>query len=302
MDAIESKVQALNFTAILIFIMGIIMVFKGIQVVPQTKVFLIERFGKYRTTLNAGLNWIIPFLDHVSNKVDILERQLPQQSISIITKDNVEVVLKTIFFLRVVEASKATYRIQNMSSAVENAATSIVRSTGGELVLDDIQTSRQKINDRIKENLSKAAEIWGVEITRTEIVDVMVDEETKKAQRMQLNAEREKRAHIASAEGEKRSKELIADADLYIAKQKAEGIRAIAEAESYQTEIIAKAIADKGEPAIRFEMLKRQVEGLSQIASSGNTNTLIIPSEITGILGSWKTITEGIGLKEEKAS
>ena len=266
MDAIESNVQALNFTAILIFIMGIIMVFmgiimvfKGIQVVPQTKVFLIERFGKYRTTLNAGLNWIIPFLDHVSNKVDILERQLPQQSISVITKDNVEVVLKTIVFLRVVEASKATYRIQNMSSAVENAATSIVRSTGGELVLDDIQTSRQKINDRIKENLSKEAEIWGVEITRTEIIDIVVDEETRAAQRTQLNAEREKRAHIASAEGEKRSKELIADADLYIAKQKAEGIRAIAEAESYQTEIIAKAIADiLGELMVK---LKWKLEG-----------------------------------------
>ena len=301
MDAIESNIQALNFIAILVFIMGIIMVFKGVKLVPQTQVFLIERFGKYRHTLNAGLNWIIPFLDRVSNKVDILERQLPQQSISVITKDNVEIVLKTIVFLRVIDASKAIYRIQDMSSAVDNAATSLARSMGGELVLDDIQTSRQIINDRIKENLSKAAEIWGVEITRTEIV-VVFDEETRAAQRTLLNAEREKRARIASAEGEKRSKELIADADLYAAKQKAEGIRAIAEAESYQTEIIAKAIADKGEPAIRFEILKRQVEGLSQIASSGNTNTLIIPSEITGILGSWKTITEGIGLKEEKAS
>jgi len=301
MDAIESNIQALNFIAILVFIMGIIMVFKGVKVVPQTQVFLIERFGKYRHTLNAGLNWIIPFLDRVSNKVDILERQLPQQSTSVITKDNVEIVLKTIVFLRVIDASKAIYRIQDMSSAVDNAATSLARSMGGELVLDDIQTSRQIINDRIKENLSKAAEIWGVEITRTEIV-VVFDEETRAAQRTLLNAEREKRARIASAEGEKRSKELIADADLYAAKQKAEGIRAIAEAESYQTEIIAKAIADMGEPAIRFEILKRQVEGLSQIASSGNTNTLIIPSEITGILGSWKTITEGIGLKEEKAS
>jgi regulator of protease activity HflC (stomatin/prohibitin superfamily) len=301
MDAIESNIQALNFIAILVFIMGIIMVFKGVKVVPQTQVFLIERFGKYRHTLNAGLNWIIPFLDRVSNKVDILERQLPQQSISVITKDNVEIVLKTIVFLRVIDASKAIYRIQDMSSAVDNAATSLARSMGGELVLDDIQTSRQIINDRIKENLSKAAEIWGVEITRTEIV-VVFDEETRAAQRTLLNAEREKRARIASAEGEKRSKELTADADLYAAKQKAEGIRAIAEAESYQTEIIAKAIADMGEPAIRFEILKRQVEGLSQIASSGNTNTLIIPSEITGILGSWKTITEGIGLKEEKAS
>ena len=301
MDAIESNIQALNFIAILVFIMGIIMVFKGVKVVPQTQVFLIERFGKYRHTLNAGLNWIIPFLDRVSNKVDILERQLPQQSISVITKDNVEIVLKTIVFLRVIDASKAIYRIQDMSSAVDNAATSLARSMGGELVLDDIQTSRQIINDRIKENLSKAAEIWGVEITRTEIV-VVFDEETRAAQRTLLNAEREKRARIASAEGEKRSKELIADADLYAAKQKAEGIRAIAEAESYQTEIIAKAIADMGEPAIRFEILKRQVEGLSQIASSGNTNTLIIPSEITGILGSLKTITEGIGLKEEKSS
>jgi len=301
MDAIESNIQALNFIAILVFIMGIIMVFKGVKVVPQTQVFLIERFGKYRHTLNAGLNWIIPFLDRVSNKVDILERQLPQQSISVITKDNVEIVLITIVFLRVIDASKAIYRIQDMSSAVDNAATSLARSMGGELVLDDIQTSRQIINDRIKENLSKAAEIWGVEITRTEIV-VVFDEETRAAQRTLLNAEREKRARIASAEGEKRSKELTADADLYAAKQKAEGIRAIAEAESYQTEIIAKAIADMGEPAIRFEILKRQVEGLTQIASSGNTNTLIIPSEITGILGSWKTITEGIGLKEEKAS
>jgi regulator of protease activity HflC (stomatin/prohibitin superfamily) len=301
MDAIESNIQALNFIAILVFIMGIIMVFKGVKLVPQTQVFLIERFGKYRHTLNAGLNWIIPFLDRVSNKVDILERQLPQQSISVITKDNVEIVLKTIVFLRVIDASKAIYRIQDMSSAVDNAATSLARSMGGELVLDDIQTSRQIINDRIKENLSKAAEIWGVEITRTEIV-VVFDEETRAAQRTLLNAEREKRARIASAEGEKRSKELTADADLYAAKQKAEGIRAIAEAESYQTEIIAKAIADMGEPAIRFEILKRQVEGLTQIASSGNTNTLIIPSEITGILGSWKTITEGIGLKEEKAS
>ena len=301
MDAIESNIQALNFIAILVFIMGIIMVFKGVKLVPQTQVFLIERFGKYRHTLNAGLNWIIPFLDRVSNKVDILERQLPQQSISVITKDNVEIVLITIVFLRVIDASKAIYRIQDMSSAVDNAATSLARSMGGELVLDDIQTSRQIINDRIKENLSKAAEIWGVEITRTEIV-VVFDEETRAAQRTLLNAEREKRARIASAEGEKRSKELTADADLYAAKQKAEGIRAIAEAESYQTEIIAKAIADMGEPAIRFEILKRQVEGLSQIASSGNTNTLIIPSEITGILGSWKTITEGIGLKEEKAS
>ena len=243
---------------------------------------------------------MIPFLDKVSSEVDILERQLDPQSISVITQDNVEITLKTIIFLRVVEASKAIYRIQNMQSAVENAATSIVRSTGGELQLDEIQTSREKINQKIKNELTKAAEIWGIEITRTEIIDVLVDETTRMAQRTQLNAEREKRARIAMAEGEKRSQELVAEAELYTAQKKAEGIKAIADAEAYQTEKLSQAILNKGESAIKFEVLKRQIEGLSKIAASGNTKTLIIPTEITGILGSLNTIMEGIKLSGDK--
>jgi len=301
MDAILATNYALNTVAILVLLLAILTVYKGVQVVPQRQVFLIERFGKYKRTLPAGLNLLIPFLDKVAAKVDILERQLEQQSISVITKDNVEIILKTIIFLRIVDASKAIYRIKDMHSAVENAATSIVRSTGGELQLDEIQTSREKINQKIREDLSKAAEIWGIEITRTEIVDVVVDDSTRKAQRKELDAEREKRAEIASSEGKKRSKELAADAELYAAQKKAEGIRAIAEAEAYQTEIIAKAISNKGEAAINFEILKRQVEGLSQIASSGNTKTLIIPTEITGILGSLKTVMEGINLSGDKS-
>ena len=301
MDAVEATNYALSIISVLFLLLAMLIVYKGIQVVPQRQVFLIERFGKYQQTLQAGLNLIIPFLDRVASKVDILERQLDPQKISVITKDNVEIYLQTIIFLRVIDASKAIYRIQNMHSAVENAATSIVRSTGGELQLDEIQTSREKINLKIKDELSKAAEIWGIEITRTEIVDVLVDDTTRKAQRIQLDAEREKRAQIATSEGEKRSKELIADAELYMAQKKAEGIRAIAEAEAYQTEIIAKAILNKGQPAVNFEILKRQIEGLSQIASSGNTKTLIIPTEITGILGSLKTIMEGINASEGKS-
>lgn len=300
-DAVPATINALNIVSVLFLFLAILIVYKGTQVVPQRQVFLVERFGKYQRTLHAGLNLIIPFLDKVASKVDILERQLEPQKISVITKDNVEIFLKTIIFLKIIKAEKAIYRIQNMSSAVENAATSIVRATGGELELDEIQTSREKINAKIKDELSKAAEIWGIEITRTEIVDVVVDDTTRKAQRIQLDAEREKRAEITSSEGKKRSKELIADAELYAAQKKAEGIRAIAEAEAYQTEIISKAILNKGQPAINFEILKRQIEGLSQIASSGNTKTLIIPTEITGILGSLKTILEGINVSEGKS-
>ena len=300
MDVFVATNFALKAMSILFFLLAILTVYKGVVVVPQRQVYLIERFGKYQRTLQAGLNLVIPFLDKVSSEVDILERQLDPQSISVITQDNVEITLKTIVFLRVVEASKAIYRIQNMQSAVENAATSIVRSTGGELQLDEIQTSREKINQKIKNELSKAAEIWGIEITRTEIIDVIVDESTRTAQRTQLNAEREKRARIAMAEGEKRSQELVAEAELYTAQKKAEGIKAIADAEAYQTEKLSQAILNKGESAIKFEVLKRQIEGLSKIAASGNTKTLIIPTEITGILGSLNTIMEGIKLSGDK--
>ena len=300
MDVFVATNFALKVMSILFLLLAILTVYKGVVVVPQRQVYLIERFGKYQRTLQAGLNLVIPFLDKVSSEVDILERQLDPQSISVITQDNVEITLKTIVFLRVVEASKAIYRIQNMQSAVENAATSIVRSTGGELQLDEIQTSREKINEKIKNELSKAAEIWGIEITRTEIIDVLVDETTRMAQRTQLNAEREKRARIAQAEGEKRPQELVAEAELYTAQKKAEGIKAIADAEAYQTEKLSQAILNKGESAIKFEVLKRQIEGLSKIAASGNTKTLIIPTEITGILGSLNTIMEGIKLSGDK--
>ena len=301
MDVFVATNFALKVMSILFLLLAILTVYKGVVVVPQRQVYLIERFGKYQRTLTAGLNLIIPFLDKVADKVDILERQLDPQSISVLTKDNVEIKLVTIIFLRIIDASKAIYRIRDMHSAVENAATSIVRSAGGELQLDEIQISREKINQKVREDLSKAAEIWGIEINRTEIIDVVVDDPTRKAQRIQLDADREKRAAIATSEGKKRSKELVADAELYAAQKKAEGIRAIAEAEAYQTEVISQAILNKGQPAINFEILKRQIDGLSQIASSGNTKTLIIPTEITGILGSLKTILQGINASEEKS-
>ena len=113
MDAVEATSYTLSIIAVLFLLLAMLIVYKGIQVVPQRQVFLIERFGKYQQTLQAGLNLIIPFLDRVASKVDILERQLDPQKISVITKDNVEIYLQTIIFLRVIDASKAIYRIQN---------------------------------------------------------------------------------------------------------------------------------------------------------------------------------------------
>ena len=304
-------IEVSNIVLVVFVVLIIYVVFLSIKIVPQSKVFVIERFGKFTRILESGLSLIVPFVDRVAFKVDILERQLPPFKMSVITEDNVEVELVATVFFRVLDAAKSVYRIRNIDLAIENTAISVVRSAAGKLELDDLQSSREAMNQEIAARLSKAAEVWGVEVTRTEILDVLVDEKTKESQRQQLNAERERRAAIARAEGDKRSVELKADAELYEAKKQAEAVKVEADAEAYavkikaeadakQTELIAEAINNDGQSAINYEIMKRQVEGLSDIASSNQTKTLFIPSDITKALGTLELFLDGIVNKEVK--
>ena len=291
----------LVFLAILI----IYVVYLGIKIVPQSKVFVIERFGKFTRILESGLSLIIPFIDRVAFRVDILERQLPSFQMSVITEDNVEVELVSTVFFRVLDAAKSVYRIRNIDLAIENTAISVIRSAAGKLELDDLQSSREAMNHAIAARLSKAAEVWGVEVTRTAILDVLVDEKTKESQRQQLNAERERRATIAKAEGDKRSVELKADAELYEAEKQADAVKVQADADAYavkvkaaadaeQTRVIAEAINNNGQAAINYEIMKRQVEGLAEVASSNQTKTLVVPTDITKALGTLELLLDSI--------
>ena len=281
----------------LVLILVVLTIYLGVKIVPQSEAFVVERFGKYTQTLSAGLNLIVPFVDFVAHRVNILERQLPEFRISVITKDNVEVWLESTVFFRVVDAAQSVYRIENDDLAIQTAATSIIRSAAGKLDLDALQSSRDAMNQEIETNLREAAKIWGIEITRTEILNIDIDEQTKDAQRQQLNAERQRRAAVAEAEGEKRSIELKAEAALYEAEKEAEAIRVTADAEAYaikataqaqaeQTRVIAAAIADNGQPAIDFEILMQQVKAIGSLASSENAKTVVVPSDVTKTLGS----------------
>ncbi len=296
-------------TVIIILVVSLLRL--GIKVVPQSEVYVIERFGKYARTLNAGLSLIIPILDRVAHKVSVLERQLDEQRISVITKDNVEVTLEARVFFRVTEAARSVYRIRNVNDALITASSSIVRSAAGKLELDELQSSREAMNQEIAHNLHSAAEVWGIEITRTEITDVIVDEATKEAQRQQLNAERKRRATIAEAEGDKRSIELKAEAELFKAQKEAEAVKVSADAEAYairvsaeaeaeQTRLIADAIAKNGLPAIEFEVAKRQVDAVNALASSESSKTLILPTDVTGVIGAASTLIEAMGEKKGK--
>ena len=292
--------------AVVLVAFAVVLAWIAIQIVPQSNVFVIERFGRYRRTLMAGLNFIVPILDRVAHRVSIIERQLPTFRISVITRDNVEVDLDATVFFRVTEAEKSVYRIQEVDQAILTAAQSIVRSAGGKLELDELQSSRQSMSDEIATNLQSAAEVWGLEITRTEIVDVVVDEQTKAAQRQQLNAERERRALVAKAEGDKRALELAADAELYQAQQTAAAVRVTADADAYatrqkaaadaeQTRLLAEAIANDGQPAADFEIRKRQVEAIADLASASNAKTVVLPTQVVGVLGALESIASLTG-------
>ncbi|MGU9961660.1 MAG: SPFH domain-containing protein [Candidatus Puniceispirillales bacterium WSBS_2018_MAG_OTU23] len=305
----EAIILNLLIVALIVFV-GLIILKMGVKVVPQSEVYVVERFGKYARTLEAGLSLIIPFLDKVAHRVIILERQLDEQSISVITKDNVEVALETRVFYRVVDASRSVYRIRNIDQALKTASSSIVRSAAGKLELDELQSSREAMNQEIATNLHSAAEVWGIDITRTEITDVIVDEATKDSQRQQLNAERKRRATIAEAEGEKRSIELRAEAELFKSKKEADAIRVAADAEAYavitkanadseQTKLLATAIAQNGLPAVEFEIAKRQVDAIGVLASSSNAKTIILPTDVTSAIGALSSVLDVMNTKKK---
>lgn len=270
---------------------------KAVAIVPQSEEYVVERLGKFRITLTAGINILIPWLDSIAHKVVILERQLDAFTVSVITADNVEIQLETTTFFRVIDAAKSVYRIRDIPLALKTTAESTIRNEAGKLELDALQSSRDQMNERILENLREAAALWGLEVTRSEITDVQVDQQTKDAQRQQLNAERERRATVARAEGERARVQLEADAELYAAQRQAEAVKVTADADAYatvktaqaaaqQTKVIAQAIADNGKPAIDYDILKRQVDAIGVLAASDNAKTIVLPTDVTKTVGS----------------
>ena len=180
------------FLAIALFI--ILCVFLGVRIVPQSEKHVVERFGRLRSVLGPGINFVVPFLDRVRHKVSILERQLPTASQDAITADNVMVKVETSVFYRIIEPEKTVYRIRDVDGAIATTVAGIVRSEIGKLELDQVQSNRAQLIERVREKVKAMVDDWGVEVTRAEILDVALDEATRNAMLQQLNAERARRA------------------------------------------------------------------------------------------------------------
>ena len=279
----------LSFCALLVVVTVL-----GIKIVPQTEEYIVQQFGRYKTTLKPGLHFIVLLFESVTHKVFVLETQLPTHIAEVITKDNVQIKLQTAIFYRVVNAEYSVFRIQDVKLAVITTVTSVVRSTAGHMEFDEVQSRRDYINEKIKEVLAEACIVWGIQITRTEILDVDVDATTRTAMQQQLNAERERRAQVTHAEGQKLAVQLKADAVYYTAQREAEGVKVRAEADAYATEIIGKAIAQNGQAAVDFEIRKQQIVAVAELGKSNNTKLLVLPTDITKTLGSLMSTLEAI--------
>ncbi|MCR9145748.1 MAG: SPFH/Band 7/PHB domain protein [Rhodobacteraceae bacterium] len=284
-----------NLIWILLALLILAVIFKGVQIVPQSEQYVVERFGRLRAVLGPGINLIVPFLDVVRHQISILERQLPTASQDAITRDNVLVQVETSVFYRIVQPEKTVYRIRDINAAVATTVAGIVRAEIGKMDLDDVQANRSALIDTIKAAVEDAVDNWGIEVTRAEILDVNLDEATRQAMLQQLNAERARRAQVTEAEGTKRAVELQADAELYAAEQSAKARRIGADAEAYATEVVARAIADNGLEAAQYQVALKQVEALSAMSANGAGQTVILPAQAVEAFGNAFNMLKGRG-------
>ncbi|SHJ92348.1 Regulator of protease activity HflC, stomatin/prohibitin superfamily [Shimia gijangensis] len=282
-----------NLVLILGAIFLIVIVLRGIKIVPQSEKFVVERFGRLHSVLGPGINFIVPFLDVARHKISILERQLPNASQDAITRDNVLVQIDTSVFYRILQPEKTVYRIRDVDAAIATTVAGIVRAEIGKMDLDEVQSNRAQLIGQIQTSVEDAVDDWGIEVTRAEILDVNLDQATRDAMLQQLNAERARRAQVTEAEGTKRAVELNADAELYAAEQIAKARRIQADAEAYATQVVAVAIRENGIEAAQYQVALKQVEALNALGGSEGSQTVLVPAQALEAFGNAFNMLKG---------
>jgi regulator of protease activity HflC (stomatin/prohibitin superfamily) len=285
--------------AVGLVILVVILFLSTIKIVPQRSAFVVERLGKYRATLLAGFNVLIPFIDKVRYRHTLKEQAIDVASQTCITRDNIAVEVDGILYLQVIDPMKASYGIDNYRFASIQIAQTTMRSVIGKLELDRTFEERDTINISIVEAVDKASDPWGVKITRYEVKNIAPPQSIKDAMEKQMRAEREKRAMIAESEGQKQAKINVAEGDKQelIKRSEGEKQKRINEAEGRAAEIervatatatgirqIANAIGDKnGADAVNLRIAEQYLTEFGKLASTNNT--MIIPSDLSDISG-----------------
>ncbi len=279
-----------------VLVLVVVTVFAGAKTVPQGQLWTVERFGAFTRLLNPGLNFIVPFIDRIGRKLNVQEQvqDIPEQSV--ITKDNATVTVDGVIYFRVMEAEKAAYQVQSLTTALSTLAMTNIRAVVGELELDAALSSRERINTQLLTILDGATEPWGVKVSRVELRRIEPPANLIEAMNKQMTAERERRATvmradgereaaILRAEGQKQSKVLEAEGVQLAAERQAQARERLASAEAVATRMVAEAAAAGGEPALRYFVALKYVEAFSAMAASPASRLVVVPMEATAMAG-----------------
>jgi len=313
--------------AIAVFILFI--VFKGVRIVSQSTVKIVERLGKYNRTLATGINVIIPIIDKVkqvqnrvtrtdtqgrsyyqmiyTDYIDLRERVFDFARQTVITKDNVTIEINALLYYQITDPFKATYEIEDLGLAIEKLTQTTLRNIIGDLELDQTLTSRDTINSKLRTILDEATDKWGVKVNRVELQDIIPPKEIKEAMEKQMRAERERREMILRAEGEKKSKvlqaegerdKLIAEAEgekqsqVLRAKGEAEARLLVAEAEARTLEIIGEKMKQNKFDSSQYLIAQKYIEALKDIASQQGEKVIFLPYESSSLMGTIGSLKE----------
>ncbi len=304
--------EAISAISIAIVFAVLIIIVKGIKIVPQSRAYVIERLGKYNRTIEGGFHVIIPIVDSVAMAVTKQEQiiDIPQQSV--ITKDNVNINVDGLVFIQVENAKMAAYGVVDFKRAIANLATTSLRAEIGQMALDETLSSRDTLNRSILTALDQASQKWGIKTMRVELRDISVPMEIEEAMNLQMKAEREKRAIELTASANKEAVIREAEGDRQKAFLEAEAIERMADASKYEQEQTAEGqknamtminLAMASNPqAAEFLLAKDRIAAFNELAKNESNDKVVVPYETTELIGSLSILKEFMGSKKEVQS
>jgi len=296
-------VEPFGVFVIVVVAMAITLLFLGVKSVPQGLEFTVERFGRYTHTLRPGLHFIVPVVDRIGRKLNMMETVLDVPSQEVITRDNAMVTVDGVVFFQVLDAAQAAYEVNDLERAILNLTMTNVRTVMGSMDLDELLSQRDKINAQLLTVIDEATEPWGIKVTRVEIKDISPPRDLVDAMAQQMKAERVKRANILEAEGFREAEIRRAEGDKRAAILQAEGRREAAfrdaearereaEAEAKATEMVSNAIARGNVQAVNYFVAQSYVGALKEFANAPNQKVLFLPLDAASVIGAVGGVAE----------